>query len=64
MRDLTFVMDHSNLPRRLSLNLDPAVVERLEALSQRSGRCVDEVALQLLDRTMQDPRFDNASPPS
>jgi predicted DNA-binding protein len=44
----------ADLPRRLELDLPPPVLERLQQLSQRSGRSIDELALELIDRALQD----------
>ena len=43
----------SLLPRRVELELKAGVLERLQVLSQRSGRCIDELALELIDRALQ-----------
>jgi hypothetical protein len=42
-----------HLPRRVELELTAGVLERLHVLSQRSGRCIDELALELIDRALQ-----------
>jgi len=43
----------AELPRRLELELSPPVLERLQQLSERSGRSIDELALELIDRALQ-----------
>lgn len=44
----------AELPRRLELDLPPPVLERLQQLSERTGRSIDELALELIDRALQD----------
>jgi hypothetical protein len=41
------------LARRLELELPPRVLGRLQQLSERSGRSIDELVLQLIDRALQ-----------
>ena len=41
------------LPRRLELELAPEVLDELQRRSQASGRCIDELALELIDRALQ-----------
>ena len=43
----------AEFPRRLELELPPPVLERLQQLSERSGRSIDELALELIDRALQ-----------
>jgi len=62
MRDTRFVLDPSRLPRRLTLELNPAVLAALESLSQRTGRSIDELALEFIDRAMQEPPAAGQSP--
>jgi hypothetical protein len=42
----------AEFPRRLELELPPPVLERLQQLSERSGRSIDELALELIDRAL------------
>jgi hypothetical protein len=46
-------LDPGQMPRRISLDLDPSVVSYLQRQSEATGRCIDELALQLLDRALQ-----------
>jgi hypothetical protein len=43
----------AELPRRLELEVPPPVLERLELLSERSDRSIDELAMELIDRGLQ-----------
>jgi hypothetical protein len=47
-------LDPSKFPRRLELELDPAALRQLEALAERSGRDLSEVATDLFSRMMRD----------
>jgi len=47
-------LDPAKFPRRLELELDPAVLRRLEALAERSGRSISEVAAELFGRVLGD----------
>ena len=49
----TIPLHLSQLPRRVELELKAGALEQLQALSQRSGRCIDELALELIDRALQ-----------
>ena len=46
--------DPSKFPKRLELDLDPAALRHLEALAERSGRDLSEVASDLFSRMMRD----------
>jgi hypothetical protein len=47
-------LDPSRFPRRLELDLDPDALRQLEALAERSGRDLSEVAADLFSRMMRD----------
>jgi hypothetical protein len=49
----TIPADLARFPRRLDLELPPAVLEQLQSLSQTTGRSIDELALQLIDWALQ-----------
>lgn len=41
------------LPRRIELELAPELLDELLRRSEASGRCIDELALELIDRALQ-----------
>ena len=45
--------DLVRLPRRIGLELTPALLEELQRRSKASGRSIDELALELIDRALQ-----------
>jgi len=47
-------LDPARFPRRLDLELDPAVLRQLEALAERSGRSISEVAAELFGQVLGD----------
>ena len=47
-------LDPTRFPRRLDLELDPAVLRRMEALAERSGRSISEVAAELFGQVLGD----------
>ncbi len=49
-----YKLDPSRFPKRLDLELDPAALRHLEALGERSGRDLSEVASDLFSRMMRD----------
>ena len=49
-----YQLDPARFPQRLDLELDPAVLERLQALADRSGRSISEMAAELLGRLIGD----------
>jgi hypothetical protein len=49
----TIPADLTGFPRRLDLELPPAVLEQLQSLSQTTGRSIDELAMQLIDWALQ-----------
>jgi hypothetical protein len=52
--DLDAVPAHLlGLPRRIELELAPDVLDKLLRRSEASGRCIDELALELIDRSLQ-----------
>lgn len=46
-------LDPAQMPRRISLDLNPRVVSYLERQSEATGRCIDELVLHALDRALQ-----------
>jgi hypothetical protein len=49
-----YKLDTSKFPRRLDLELDPAALRHLQALAERSGRDLSEVASDLFSRIMRE----------
>ena len=47
--DFTFHIDPAKLPKKLELELTEELLERLKRQSQRSGRSIDEIILQMLN---------------
>jgi hypothetical protein len=45
--------DLMRLPRRIELDLTPEVLDELQRRSDASGRSVEELALELIDRALQ-----------
>lgn len=43
------------LPMRLELEMDPQLLNVLKEMSQRSGRCLDEIVLELLSKAALHP---------
>jgi hypothetical protein len=41
------------LPRRIELDVTPEVLDELQRRSDASGRSVEELALELIDRALQ-----------
>jgi hypothetical protein len=42
-------------PMRLELEMDPQLLNVLQEMSQRSGRCLDEIVLELLSKAALHP---------
>jgi predicted DNA-binding protein len=51
-----WVLDPQKFPRRIELELSPELIERLEALSKRSGVSVSELIAQMLAQAAEDFR--------
>lgn len=49
-----FRIDPSKLPKQLDIDLPPAVLEQLEKTAAATGRSVDELILEILDKYLQD----------
>lgn len=49
-----FSLDPEKLPKKLELDLSPAVEDYLLKLAAVSGRSVDELILEILDKALQD----------
>lgn len=49
-----FRIDPAKLPKQLDIDLSPAVLEQLEKHAAATGRSVDELILEILDRYLQD----------
>ena len=47
--DFAFPIDPAKLPKKLELELTEELLERLKRQSQRSGRSIDEIILQMLN---------------
>lgn len=47
-----FRLDPSVCPVRIELDLDPQVFDHLQRLSARSGRSIDELVVEFIDRAM------------
>ena len=47
--DFAFPIDPAKLPKKLELELTEKLMERLKRQSQRSGRSIDEIILQMLN---------------
>ena len=45
--------DRARLPRRVELELNPEVLAELSRRSKASGRSIDELAQELIDRALQ-----------
>lgn len=52
--DDQFRIDPTKLPRQLDIDLPPAVLEQLQKDAAATGRSVDELILEILDRYLQD----------
>ncbi len=48
--DPRYRLNPAQLPKRLDLTLDGDLLAYLETLAARSGRCLDEIVVDLLDR--------------
>jgi predicted HicB family RNase H-like nuclease len=60
MNESDYSLDPSRFPRRLELNLSAELHSQLQELARRSGRSIDEIILQQLDRSL---RADNHQQP-
>ncbi len=49
-----YKLDPSKFPKRLDLELDPAALRHLQAIAERSGRDLSEVAADLFSRMMRE----------
>jgi hypothetical protein len=47
-----FKIDPAKLPKRIEVDLPPEVVERLMRVSAMSGRSLDELILEVLDKDL------------
>lgn len=54
MSDHDFTLDPSKFPKRVDLTLPPEIEAKLEEMALRSGRSIDEVILEILDRSMSE----------
>jgi hypothetical protein len=52
--DDKFKFDPQKLPRRIELDLPPHIQEYLEKLVATTGRSMDELILEMLDKDLQD----------
>ncbi len=53
-RSDSFRIDPAKLPRYFDIDLPTSVAEHLDKLSAESGRSIDELILEILDRGLQD----------
>jgi predicted DNA-binding protein len=49
-----FLLDPDRLPKKLDVDLPPELAERLMKVSAVSGRSVDELILEILDKFLGD----------
>ena len=49
-----FRIDPSNLPKKLDIDLPPALLEQLEKHAAATGRSLDELILEILDHHLED----------
>ena len=54
--DARWQLDPQRLPRSLTLELPEPLMAQILALAEAQGRCLDEIALELLDAQMQRDR--------
>lgn len=47
-----FAIDPTKSPRKLEIEVPANVLERLEQKSAATGRCIDELILELIDQCM------------
>ena len=47
-------LDPEKLPKQLDIDLSPEVLERLQEVAAKSGRTLDELILEILDKYLQD----------
>jgi len=59
-----FRLDPSACPVRIELDLDPEVFAYLQGLSVRSGRSIDELVVEFIDRAMGAAPMADESPSS
>lgn len=52
--DDQFRIDLAKLPKQLDIDLSPAVLDQLEKDAAATGRSVDELILEILDKYLQD----------
>lgn len=48
-----FRLREDQLPQRLQLELPQEVLDRLQRSAEQSGRCLNELLVELLDRALQ-----------
>ncbi len=49
-----FSLDPANMPKKIAIDLPPAVAEHLEKLVAATGRSMDELIVEILDKGLQD----------
>ena len=47
-------IDPSKLPKKLDIDLSPALIEQLEKHAAATGRLLDELILEILDHHLED----------
>lgn len=49
-----FRLDPEKLPKPISIDLTPSIAKHLERVSTATGRSIDELILEILDKGLQD----------
>ena len=47
-----FKLDPNKLPKRLDIELPEAVAEELERRANESGRCISEIATEIIEKAL------------
>ncbi len=50
--DPRFRLDPSRLPKQLDIELQHVLVDQLNAMALQSGRCIEEIVLELIQRSV------------
>ena len=51
-----FYLDPSKLPKQINIDMPPAVAEHLRKVIAATGRSMDELIIEILDKGLQDYR--------
>jgi predicted DNA-binding protein len=58
LKEMTdFSFNPEKLPKKLELDLSPAVEEHLRKLAAATGRSLDELILEILDKALQEKEY-------